>query len=196
LIPGQTITDISWEGDGLRLCAAVDSHLFFANIRLDYKWAYCGHTVIYSYERMENKEHCVVFFQTKLEEAYLQYVKPIVALASSNEHCILITRVDNQIGQYLMQICNGIGTTIDSKYINLEPKYVVMNDSEVVIANNLSFTIWKYNIPCVINREVNVNVDDSMSNDQKLYYVDENDEIDVTSSNIMRGRVQVIKLLY
>ncbi|VDM14823.1 unnamed protein product [Wuchereria bancrofti] len=37
LIPGQTITDISWEGDGLRLCAAVDSHLFFANIRLDYK---------------------------------------------------------------------------------------------------------------------------------------------------------------
>ncbi|VDN93551.1 unnamed protein product, partial [Brugia pahangi] len=190
LVPGQAITDISWEGDGLRLCAAVDSHLFFANIRLDYKWAYCGHTVIYSYERMESKEHCVVFFQTKLEEAYLQYVKPIVALASSNEHCILITRVENQIGQYLMQICNGIGTTIDSKYINLEPKYVAMNDSEVVIANNLSFTIWQYNIPCVINREINVNVDDSMTNDQKLYYVDENDEIDVTSSNIMRGRIQ------
>ncbi|KAK6114657.1 hypothetical protein QQG55_57000 [Brugia pahangi] len=61
LVPGQAITDISWEGDGLRLCAAVDSHLFFANIRLDYKWAYCGHTVIYSYERMESKEHCVIF---------------------------------------------------------------------------------------------------------------------------------------
>ncbi|EJD74175.1 WD repeat protein 35 [Loa loa] len=188
-IPGQTIADISWEGDGLRLCAAVDSHLFFVNIRPDYKWAYCGQTVIYSYEKVESKEHFVVFFQTKLEEAYLQCVKPIVALAASNEHCILISRVENQIGQYLMQICNGIGTTIDSKYINLEPKYVVMNDSEVVIANNLSFTIWQYNIPCATSREVNLSVDSS-SSDQKLYYVDENDEIDVTSSNIIRGRSQ------
>lgn len=64
-----------------------------------FQWVYCGQTVIYSYERMENKEHCVVFFQTKLEEAYLQYVKPIVALAASDEHCILILRVENQVGQ-------------------------------------------------------------------------------------------------
>ncbi|KAL3990454.1 hypothetical protein ACH3XW_31845 [Acanthocheilonema viteae] len=192
-IPGQTIADISWESEGLRLCAAVDSHLFFANIRPNYKWAYCGQTVIYSYERMENKEHCVVFFQTKLEEVYIQYVKPIVALAASNEHCILISRIENQFGQYLMQICNGIGTTIDSKYTNLEPKHVVMNDSEVVIADNLSFTIWQYNIPCAVNREINLSADNSIQNDQKLYYIDETDEVDATSLNLMRRRAQVLK---
>uniref|UniRef100_A0A0R3RYI0 ANAPC4_WD40 domain-containing protein n=1 Tax=Elaeophora elaphi TaxID=1147741 RepID=A0A0R3RYI0_9BILA len=189
-IPGQAIADISWESDGLRLCAAVDSHLFFANIRPDYKWAYCGQTVIYSYERVESKEHCVVFFQTKLEEAYLQYVKPIVALTASNEHCVLISRVENQIGQYLMQICNGIGTTVDSKCISLEPKYVAMTDSQVVIANDSSFSIWQYNIPCAISRTANSSTDDSIANDQKLYYVDENDEIDRTSSNLMRRRSQ------
>ncbi|VDK76030.1 unnamed protein product [Onchocerca ochengi] len=203
-IPGQAIADISWEGTGLRLCAAVDSHLFFANIRQDYKvsavvatvnsigykrssevamWTYCGQTVIYSYKRTENKEHCVVFFQTKLEEAYLQYVKPIIAISASDEHCILISHVENQIGQYLMQIYNGIGTTIDSKYINLEPKHVVMNDSVVVIANNLSFSIWKYNIPYVINRDANLNAN-SNPNDEQLYYVDKNDEVGATSSNI------------
>lgn len=66
-----------------------------------------------------------------------------------------------------MQICNGIGTTVDSKYINLEPKHVVMNDSVVVIANNLSFTIWQYNIPCAKSREISSSADDSISNDQK-----------------------------
>lgn len=67
-----------------------------------------------------------------------------------------------------MQVCNGIGTTIDSKYINLEPKHVVMNDSEVVIANNLSFTIWQYNIPCATNRAaINLSADNSVQNDQK-----------------------------
>uniref|UniRef100_A0A915PI34 WD repeat-containing protein 35 n=1 Tax=Setaria digitata TaxID=48799 RepID=A0A915PI34_9BILA len=188
-IPGQAIADISWEGDGLRLCAAVDSHLFFANIRPDYKaiiwsgkkWAYCGQTVIYSYERLESKEHCVVFFETKLEEAYLKYVKPIVAIAAYGEHCVLISRVEDQVGQYFMQICNGIGTTVDSKYINLEPKYVAMNDSEVVIANNLSFTVWKYSVPCAVKQKINPSIDNSLSYDslveQQLYYVDKNDQI-------------------
>ncbi|CAG9538621.1 unnamed protein product [Cercopithifilaria johnstoni] len=189
-IPGQGIADISWESDGLRLCAAVDSHLFFANIRPDYKWAYCGQAVIYSFERMESKEHCVVFFQINLEEVYLQYAKPIVALAASDEHCILISRVENQLGQYLMQICNAIGTTIDSKYLNFEPKHVVMNDSEIVIASNLSFTIWQYNNPCAINRTDNLSADNSIQSDQKLYYIDETDEIDTASFDLIRRRSQ------
>lgn len=54
-----------------------------------------------------------------------------------------------------MQICNGIGTPVDSKYTNLEPKYVAMNGSEVVVANNLSFIVWQYNIPRASTRELN-----------------------------------------
>ena len=33
-VPGQNLRAISWEGSGLRLALAVDSHIFFANIRL------------------------------------------------------------------------------------------------------------------------------------------------------------------
>ncbi|VDM97214.1 unnamed protein product [Thelazia callipaeda] len=162
-IPGQTITDISWESEGLRLCAAVDSHLFFANIRPNYKWAYCSQTIIYTYEKVENAEHCVVFFETKLEETFLKYTKQVLAITSCGEYCVLITRAQDQVNQYFMQICNGIGTTLDSKYFNIEPKYVAMNETQVVIANNLSFTTWQYSIPYASSQGYNTQSDASNS---------------------------------
>lgn len=39
-VPGKQMTGIAWEGAGLRIALAVDSYLYFANIRPDYKVKY------------------------------------------------------------------------------------------------------------------------------------------------------------
>ena len=36
-VPGNSIESCSWEGGGLRIALAVDSHIYFANIRPKYK---------------------------------------------------------------------------------------------------------------------------------------------------------------
>lgn len=36
-VPGKQVTAVSWEGGGLRISLAVDSYIYFANIRPDYK---------------------------------------------------------------------------------------------------------------------------------------------------------------
>ena len=36
-VPGNSIESCSWEGGGLRIALAVDSHIYFANIRPNYK---------------------------------------------------------------------------------------------------------------------------------------------------------------
>ncbi|MEQ2193707.1 hypothetical protein XENOCAPTIV_010760, partial [Xenoophorus captivus] len=36
-VPGKHMSGISWEGEGLRIALAVDSYIYFANIRPDYK---------------------------------------------------------------------------------------------------------------------------------------------------------------
>lgn len=36
-VPGKQMTGVGWEGGGLRIGLAVDSYLYFANIRPDYK---------------------------------------------------------------------------------------------------------------------------------------------------------------
>ena len=56
----------SWEGGSLRLALAVDHFIFFANVRLDYKWGYFAGTVVYAFNKPERTENCVVFWDTKL----------------------------------------------------------------------------------------------------------------------------------
>ena len=36
-VPGKSITSCAWEGGSLRIALAVDSFIYFANIRPDYK---------------------------------------------------------------------------------------------------------------------------------------------------------------
>ena len=36
-VPGKQIYACSWEGGSLRISLAIDSFIYFANIRLDYK---------------------------------------------------------------------------------------------------------------------------------------------------------------
>ena len=45
-IPGKTVSGITWELNSLRIALAVDSFIYFANIRHDYKVIYikCMHT--------------------------------------------------------------------------------------------------------------------------------------------------------
>ena len=50
-VPGTGIGGISWEGNGLRLALAVDSFVYFANVRPDYKWGYFCNTLVYAFNR-------------------------------------------------------------------------------------------------------------------------------------------------
>lgn len=65
-VPGRELKAASWEGGGLRLSLAVDHFIYFASVRPDYKWGYFSDTVVYAFTKPERSEHCVVFWDTKL----------------------------------------------------------------------------------------------------------------------------------
>lgn len=46
-VPGNEISSLSWEGKSLRIAMAVDSFIYFANIRPDYMWCYFEKTVVF-----------------------------------------------------------------------------------------------------------------------------------------------------
>lgn len=46
-IPGKSISCCEWEAGSLRVALAVDSFVYFANIRPDYKWCYFKKTVVF-----------------------------------------------------------------------------------------------------------------------------------------------------
>uniref|UniRef100_A0A914X6A2 Anaphase-promoting complex subunit 4 WD40 domain-containing protein n=1 Tax=Plectus sambesii TaxID=2011161 RepID=A0A914X6A2_9BILA len=170
-VPGRDIAGCSWEATGLRVCLAVDSHLFFANIRPDYKWGYCGQTVVYSYPRPEKNEHCVVFYDVKLEEMYVKSLRFLRAIASFGDYCTLINRADDPGGIYLLQLCNGIGTPVDFKYVDIDPVFVAMNSTEVLVASHDAFYLWHYVVPRKAIVEINKNLNKPRGD--TIWHVDE-----------------------
>jgi hypothetical protein len=92
-VPGGGISGICWEGSGLRLALAVDSHIFFTSMRHSYLWAYFADTLVYAFTKPERQEHCVMFWGTGSNERYAKYVKRVTHVSAAGNFCLLATKV-------------------------------------------------------------------------------------------------------
>eukprot|EP00397_Hematodinium_sp_SG-2012_P004975 GEMP01004991.1.p1 GENE.GEMP01004991.1~~GEMP01004991.1.p1 ORF type:complete len:1182 (+),score=262.89 GEMP01004991.1:170-3715(+) len=145
--PGQNLRSISWEGNGLRLALAVDSHIFFANVRPDYLWSYFSKsTLVYAVWKKERQEHCVTYWDQKSNEKYLKYIRQVIHIKSCREYCLLVTK--DEIGQdgmnWVLIVCNDIGSPLFQKYIRVEPIHVAMTENQIVVCSNDIVYIWAY----------------------------------------------------
>ncbi|XP_021346413.1 WD repeat-containing protein 35-like isoform X1 [Mizuhopecten yessoensis] len=146
-VPGKTMYSCSWEGGSLRIALAVDSFIYFANIRPDYKWGYCSNTVVYSFSKPERIEHCVIFWDTKNGEKYVKYVRNLIAITACGDYCCLATKADEAVGQYVLVLCNSIGTPLDSKYVEIDPVYLTMTKTHIVAASKEAIYTWQFKNP-------------------------------------------------
>lgn len=104
----------------IRIALAVDSFIYFANIRPDYQWGYFSKTLVYAFTKPDRPEHCVVFWDTKTDDKYVKYVKKLIAIRAAGDHCVLVTRTEDNSDQYILILCNAIGTPVDSKYTSIK----------------------------------------------------------------------------
>ena len=84
------ITGCAWEGGSLRISLSVDSFIYFANIRPDYKWAYFANVIVYCYNRADKEDTAVVFWNYKTGDVRyinpkIQQQKPFKMIAKSDE---------------------------------------------------------------------------------------------------------------
>ncbi|KUF87047.1 WD repeat protein 35 [Phytophthora nicotianae] len=163
-VPGSRIEALAWEGTGLRICLAVDSHIYFANIRPAYKWGFYANTLVYTYNRADQIENCVVFWDTKSDERCTKYIRGLLAIKAAGDNCVLVTKiynedmgtgevngqlVDDEQGvfkeiQYQLILCDTIGSPIESKIIDFEPLFVSMTSRHIVAASTDAIYVWQY----------------------------------------------------
>ncbi|KAG7267732.1 hypothetical protein CRUP_026080 [Coryphaenoides rupestris] len=143
-VPGKQMTAVAWEGGGLRIGLAVDSYIYFANIRPDYKWGYCSSTVVYAYTKPERQEYCVVFWDTKNNEKFVKYVKSLLSITTSGDFCILATRADENHPQppslYITE------TFCIPFRCDADPLFVTMTKTHVIAASKEAFYTWQYRV--------------------------------------------------
>ncbi|KIH62588.1 hypothetical protein ANCDUO_07129 [Ancylostoma duodenale] len=111
----SSLTGCSWDPTGVKLALCAENLIWFANVRPRYKWGYCGHTVVYSFERVDRGDYRVVFYESKLDESYSKPVRQLEQLATGRDYCIIANRQEDSLGKCLLQLCNNIGTCVDFK---------------------------------------------------------------------------------
>ncbi|TNM95918.1 hypothetical protein fugu_017001 [Takifugu bimaculatus] len=181
-VPGKQMTGIAWEGAGLRIALAVDSYLYFANIRPDYKWGYCSNTLVYAYIRPERLAYCVVFWDTKNNEKFVKYFKSLMSVNTSGDFCILVGKADEIQSQedaelepgsharYVLILCNAIGTPQETKYIDIEPLFVTMTKTHVIAASKEAFYVWQYRLDLQISQMWKA----KREKKERVYHIDSN----------------------
>ncbi|PIO73483.1 hypothetical protein TELCIR_04541 [Teladorsagia circumcincta] len=143
----SSLTGCSWDPTGVKLALSSENLLWFANVRPRYKWGYCGHTIVYSYEKAERGDYRVVFYESKLDESYSKPVRQLEQLATGSDYCVIANRQEDSLGKCLLQLCNNIGTCVDFKYVDIEPQTISLNNWAAVVAGGDCYFIWHFLIP-------------------------------------------------
>ncbi|XP_012278888.1 WD repeat-containing protein 35 [Orussus abietinus] len=148
-VPGREVTCCTWEGGSLRVALSVDSHIYFANIRPDYKWTYFSNTVVFGSERISKDGICVTFWNTGNNSCYTKYVRTLISMASQGDHCVLAVRNEPMQAseQFALLVCNAIATPIDTKFLDIEPLWLTMTGNTVIAASKNNFILWNFRTP-------------------------------------------------
>ncbi|KAK9889399.1 hypothetical protein WA026_004673 [Henosepilachna vigintioctopunctata] len=157
-VPGVSITSCAWESGSLRVALAVDSFIYFANIRPDYKWCYFKNTIVYTSCKLQKSGMCLTFWDIVNNQIHTQHISVLLAIAGCDDHCVLSTMsdsIDDASGKYGLILCNTVGTPVDGKYVNIETTFVAMSTSFVVAASKNNFVVWQYKTPKTVGVEGN-----------------------------------------
>ncbi|KAM5143257.1 WD repeat-containing protein 35 isoform 2-T2 [Callospermophilus lateralis] len=138
------------------------------------EWGYCSNTVVYAYTRPDRPEYCVVFWDTKNNEKYVKYVKSIISITTCGDFCILATKADESHPQFVLVLCNSIGTPLDPKYIDIVPLFVAMTKTHVIAASKEAFYIWQYRVAKKLTAlEINQITRSRKEGRERIYHVDD-----------------------
>ncbi|CCW68470.1 unnamed protein product [Phytomonas sp. Hart1] len=149
-VNGHHCGGVTWEGDGLRVAIAVDSSIYFANVRPRYKYCYFKKTLVYSFNRPDKIEETVVFWNVKNNGRTVKHVRKLLYLDSYKDACVMVICPDPKQSQYMVQLLNAIGSPIGIQFTNIEPLACCMNSSHIVCCGEESIFIWQFRDPNAI----------------------------------------------
>jgi len=88
---------------------------------------------------------CIIFWDSSINEKHVRYMRRLQRIVAFDEYCILISKVeDSAVDQWMLVLSNAVGCPLDQKIINIEPKFVTMNKTHLILANEEVVYYWQY----------------------------------------------------
>ena len=117
-VPGKAINSIAWERTGSRFAMAVDSFVYFADIRPSYRWGNLQNVIVYAFTKLGREEDCVMFWNHESLQKHAKYIKSLIAICTAGDNCVLVSKstiADN----FLLILCDSMGTLINSTRVKV-----------------------------------------------------------------------------
>uniref|UniRef100_A0A914HN51 WD repeat-containing protein 55 homolog n=1 Tax=Globodera rostochiensis TaxID=31243 RepID=A0A914HN51_GLORO len=121
------LSGIAWEASGYRIGALIDTSIYLVVMKRPYQWTFCGQTLVFAYKSAESLQEVLVFYETKMEVKAKRFVHNLCALRSFGDYCVAIFRTEELRGAYTMQLCDSIGTPVDTHTTNVQPDFAAIN---------------------------------------------------------------------
>ncbi|KAJ0181825.1 hypothetical protein K1T71_002547 [Dendrolimus kikuchii] len=135
-VPGGSMTKLSWEKRSLRLAVAIDSFIYFANVKPDHKYAFYGNTLAYV-----SGNETVTFWDTITYQSWINHIPDVTDMSAVDEYCAIATTST-------LIILNEQGIQCDAKETTIPIIYVSINSKATVVgASKELFMIWKFSTP-------------------------------------------------
>lgn len=78
-----------------------------------------------------------------MNEKNVKFVKNLCDIKSAGDHCVIITRIESAETEYWqLDLCNSLGSPIDTKYLNIEPVASSMSKTHVVVCSHDHIYLW------------------------------------------------------
>lgn len=134
-VPSQSgvVSSLSWEGFGLRMCLAVDSAIIFTNIQPNYLWSYFNNTLVFAFQKPDKNDMTIVFWDSVINEKHIRTMKGLKHIKAAGEYCVLVSEIEESKGEHILILSNAVGCPVDSKTININPRYVAMNTTHIIV---------------------------------------------------------------
>lgn len=68
----------------------------------------------------------------------------MISIAAAGDNCVLVTKTDDTSDQYILILCNAIGTPVDSKYTEVEPLVITMTRHHIAVSSEDYVYVWQY----------------------------------------------------
>lgn len=171
-VPGKDLHSVSWEHKSLRVALAVDSSVYFASMRPDYKWAYFGGMeqgaysldqgcIAFEFGRPSKNEWFVNFWNTRTNESHIKPFQRVIHISAAGDRSVVACRTGDACQ---LMVCNSLGTILDTKTIEIEPLMMSMNNTHVICIGQDGSTIliWQHRNLVESNISGSIKVSDAL----------------------------------
>uniref|UniRef100_A0A1I7V1E8 WD_REPEATS_REGION domain-containing protein n=1 Tax=Caenorhabditis tropicalis TaxID=1561998 RepID=A0A1I7V1E8_9PELO len=143
--PDASFTGISWDSSGFRMAISSESNLLIATVRPEFKWGCIENTIIYVFQREEMFLYALMYYDYKTEERKEMGLRYFENIAFYKSHCVVVKR--HEESTFTCELHNCIGTSLGFTLTAIRPKYVCVNETCAVVANESHYFIWHFVLP-------------------------------------------------